>query len=291
MTGKLDRAKWGFLLPALIYLMILAIFPLIWALGLSFTRWEALSQALPRWIGLKNYQYFLFQNPRFWHDLGFTLEYVVSAVVIELSLGTGLALLLSQQFRGKNFFRVIYVMPMASPPIAIAFLWRMILNPDTGILNSAIRAIGLHGVKWTTSTTIAPIAIIMVDIWEWTPFMFLAVLAALQTVSKELYESAVVDGAGAWQMFKSITLPIIMPIVITITIIRSIDAFKLYALVFGITSAGPGGATESLSFYIYQIGITWFNLGQASAVSWLFLIVMITLAMVLISRFRRDTLS
>jgi multiple sugar transport system permease protein len=114
-------------------------------------------------------------------------------------------------------------------------------------------------------------------------------LAALQTVPKELYESAIVDGAGSWEMFKRITLPIIAPVIVTITIIRSIDAFKLYALVFGITSAGPGGATESLSYYIYQIGITWFNLGQASAVSWLFLIVMITLALILISRFRRDS--
>jgi len=283
-----DRVKWAFLLPALVYLMLLAIFPLIWTLTLSFTRWNANTMARPQFIGLENFRYFLFEDPRFWFDLRFTAMYVAVAVSVELVLGLLLASLLSQSFRGKNFFRVIFLIPMACPPIAVAFLWRMMLHPDIGVINSMLQGIGLRAVKWTTSAAVAPFTIMMVDIWEWTPFMFLALLAALQSLPTELYQSAAVDGATSWQMFRGITLPLITPMIITVSLIRAIDAFKLFELVFGITGAGPGGATESLSYYVYLIGMKWFKLGRGSAISWLFVILLIGLALILISRFRRE---
>ena len=283
-----DRVKWAFLLPALVYLMLLAIFPLVWTLTLSLTRWNANTMERPEFIGLGNFKYFLFEDPRFWHDLRFTAMYVGIAVSVELLLGLLLASLLSQSFRGKNFFRVIFLIPMACPPIAVAFLWRMMLHPDIGVINAMLQTVGLGAVKWTTSAAVAPFTIIMVDIWEWTPFMFLALLAALQALPTELYQSAAVDGATSWQMFGSITLPLITPMIITVSLIRAIDAFKLFELVFGITGAGPGGATESLSYYVYLIGMKWFKLGRGSAISWLFVIVLIGLALVLISRFRRE---
>jgi multiple sugar transport system permease protein len=283
-----DRVKWAFLLPALVYLMLLAIFPLVWTLTLSLTRWNANTMERPEFIGLGNFRYFLFEDPRFWHDLRFTAMYVGIAVSVELLLGLLLASLLSQSFRGKNFFRVIFLIPMACPPIAVAFLWRMMLHPDIGVINSALQAIGLGAVKWTTSPAVAPFTIIMVDIWEWTPFMFLALLAALQALPTELYQSAAVDGATSWQMFRGITLPLITPMIITVSLIRAIDAFKLFELVFGITGAGPGGATESLSYYVYLIGMKWFKLGRGSAISWLFVVVLIGLALILISRFRKE---
>jgi multiple sugar transport system permease protein len=278
--------KWAFLLPALAYLMLMAILPLVWTLTLSFTRWHANVMPSPEWIGLANYKFFLFQDPRFWHDLGFTSMYVGISVTGELVLGLIFASLLSQKFRGKTFFRVVYLIPMACPPIAVAFLWRMMLHPDIGVINSFLKLIGLSGVKWTTSPKVAPFTIIMVDIWEWTPFMFLALLAAFQSLPQELYQAAAVDGANSWQMFLYLTLPIITPVIVTISLIRAIDAFRIFELVFGITGAGPGGATESLSFYIYLIGMKWFKLGQGSAISWLFLIVLLIFAIILISRFK-----
>lgn len=286
-----QTAKWAFLLPALLYLMLLAIFPLIWTLTLSFTRWHANTMARPRWIGLENFRFFLFEDPRFWHDLGFTALYVGVSVTVELLLGLTLASLLSRSFRSRTFFRVVFLIPMACPPIAVAFLWRMMLHPDIGVINSILQGIGLLPVRWTTSAAIAPFTIMMVDIWEWTPFMFLAMLAALQALPPELFESAGVDGASAWQMFRGITLPLITPVIVTIALIRAIDAFKLFELVFGITGAGPGSATESLSYYVYLIGMKWFKLGQGSAVSWLFLFVLIVLALVLISRFKKEARS
>ncbi|RKX99721.1 MAG: hypothetical protein DRP54_06720 [Spirochaetes bacterium] len=284
--GK-KNIKWFFLLPALAYLIIMAILPLVWTLTLSFTRWHANVMPKPKWVGLGNFKYFLFEDPRFWHDLGFTCMYVGISVTVELIIGLILATLLSQRFKGKNFFRVLYLIPMACPPIAVAFLWRMMLHPDIGVINSILTSIGLRAVKWTTSPKVAPFTIIMVDIWEWTPFMFLALLAAFQSLPTELYQAAAVDGASSWQMFVYITLPLITPVIVTISLIRAIDAFKLFELVFGITGAGPGSATESLSYYVYLIGMKWFKLGRGSAVSWLFLAVLLILAMLLISRFKK----
>ena len=281
------NVKWAFLLPALVYLMLMAILPLVWTLSLSLTKWHANIMPRPEWVGLDNYKYFLFENPRFWHALGFTSMYVGISVTGELILGLILAFLLSHKFKGRNFFRVIYLIPMACPPIAVAFLWRMMLHPDIGVINTMLKFIGLSAVKWTTSANMAPFTIIMVDIWEWTPFMFLALLAAFQSLPIELYQAAAVDGADSWQMFINITLPLITPVIVTISLIRAIDAFKLFELVVGITGAGPGSSTESLSFYIYVIGMKWFKLGRGSAASWLFLIILLILALVLISRFKK----
>lgn len=291
MLIKLDKRqsiKWAFLLPALGYLALMAILPLVWTLTLSLMKWHANTMPTPKWVGLDNFKYFLFENPRFWADLRFTAMYVGIGVTVELALGLVLAALLSQRFYGKNFFRVVYLIPMACPPIAVAFLWRMMLHPDIGVFNSILKLIGLQGVKWTTDVRIAPFTIIMVDVWEWTPFMFLALLAAFQSLPMELYQAAAVDGANGWQMFTHITLPLITPVIVTISLIRAIDAFKLFELVFGITGGGPGGSTESLSYYAYLIGMKWFKLGRGSSISWIFVVILLLLAIALISRFKKS---
>ena len=286
--NKKDSIKWAFLLPALGYLALMAILPLVWTLTLSLMKWHANTMPTPKWVGLDNFKYFLFENPRFWADLRFTAMYVGIGVTVELALGLVLAALLSQRFYGKNFFRVVYLIPMACPPIAVAFLWRMMLHPDIGVFNSILKLIGLQGVKWTTDIRIAPFTIIMVDVWEWTPFMFLALLAAFQSLPMELYQAAAVDGANSWQMFTHITLPLITPVIVTISLIRAIDAFKLFELVFGITGGGPGGSTESLSYYAYLIGMKWFKLGRGSSISWIFLVILLLLAITLITRFKKS---
>jgi multiple sugar transport system permease protein len=291
MPIKLDKRqsiKWAFLLPALGYLALMAILPLVWTLTLSLMKWHANTMPTPKWVGLDNYKFFLFEDARFWNALRFTAMYVGIGVTVELALGLVLAALLSQRFYGKNFFRVVYLIPMACPPIAVAFLWRMMLHPDIGVFNSILKLIGLQGVKWTTDVRIAPFTIIMVDVWEWTPFMFLALLAAFQSLPMELYQAAAVDGANGWQMFTHITLPLITPVIVTISLIRAIDAFKLFELVFGITGGGPGGATESLSYYAYLIGMKWFKLGRGSSISWIFVVILLLLAIALITRFKKS---
>jgi multiple sugar transport system permease protein len=287
MSRRRDAVKWGFLLPALAYLMIMAIFPLVWSLALSFTKWLGTIMERPEWAGLRNYYTILFTDKRFWHDLGFTVRFAAMAVALELGIGLGLAHLLHDRVRGRNIFRVLFLIPMACPPIAVAFLWKMMLHPDIGIINTILKTIGIAKVKWTTSVIVAPFTIVMVDVWEWTPFMFLSLLAAYQALPQEIYQSAAVDGASRGQTFRKITLPLITPIIVTIVLIRIIDAFKLFELVFAITSAGPANATEALSYYIYQVGIKWFDLGKGAAMSWIFLLILVGISQVLLSRFRR----
>jgi multiple sugar transport system permease protein len=279
--------KWGFLLPCLAFMMLMAVFPLVWSLSLSFTKWLGTIMARPQWNGLKNFRDILFNDPRFWADFLFTIRFVALAVLLELSIGLGLAHLLHEPFRGRGFFRVLFLIPMACPPIAVAFIWKMMVHPDVGVINSMITSVGLARVKWTTSTVVAPFTIVMVDVWEWTPFMFLALLAAYQALPEEIYQAAAVDGASKGQMFRRITLPLISPLILTISLIRIIDAFKLFELVFGITSAGPANSTEALSFYIYLTGIKWFDLGKGAAMSWIFLLILLSISMFLLSRFRR----
>lgn len=289
MSRRRDLVKWGFLLPCLAYLMGMAIFPLVWSLALSFTKWLGTIMEHPQWTGLTNFHTILFTDARFWHDLWFTVRFAAMAVALELAIGLGMAHLLHDNFRGRNFFRVLFLIPMACPPIAVAFLWKMMLHPDIGIINTALHAIGIARVKWTTSVIVAPFTIVMVDVWEWTPFMFLSLLAAYQALPEEIYQSAAVDGASRGQMFRKITLPLIAPIIVTIVLIRIIDAFKLFELVFGITSAGPANATEALSYYIYQTGIKWFDLGKGAAMSWIFLLILMAISQILLSRFRERT--
>lgn len=282
-----ELVKWGFLLPCLVFMMLMAVFPLGWSLSLSFTKWLGTIMAKPQWHGLNNFRDIIFSDPRFWADLGFTMRFVAMAVALELGIGLGLAHLLHEPFRGYRFFRVLFLIPMACPPIAVAFIWKMMVHPDVGIINSMISAVGLAKVKWTTSTIVAPFTIVMVDVWEWTPFMFLALLAAYQALPEEVYQAAAIDGASKGQMFRRITLPLISPLILTIVLIRTIDAFKLFELVFGITSAGPANSTEALSYYIYLTGIKWFNLGKGAAMSWVFLIILLSISMFLLSRFRK----
>jgi multiple sugar transport system permease protein len=289
MSRRRDAVKWGFLLPCLAYMMTMAIFPLVWSLSLSFTKWLGTIMERPEWTGLTNFRTILFTDKRFWKDLWFTVRFAVMAVGLELGIGLGLAHLLHENFRGRNFFRVLFLIPLACPPIAVAFLWKIMLHPDIGIINTALQVIGIAKVKWTTSVIVAPFTIVMVDVWEWTPFMFLSLLAAYQALPAEIYQSAAVDGASRGQIFRKITLPLITPIIVTIVLIRIIDAFKLFELVFGITSGGPANATEALAFYIYQTGIKWFDLGKGAAMSWIFLLILMGISQILLSRFRERT--
>ena len=282
-----DIIKWFFLLPCLAYLIVMAIFPLTWSLRLSFTKWLATIMENPEWTGITNFRDILFKDPRFWSAFWFTVRFVFLTVVIQLGIGLGLAHLLHNNFRGRNFFRVLFLIPMACPPIAVAFLWKMMLHPDIGIINTALQTIGLAKVKWTTSVVVAPFTIVMVDVWEWTPFMFLVLFAAFQALPVEIYDAAAVDGASNFQVFRKITFPLVAPIIVTIVLIRIIDAFKLFELIFGITSAGPANATEALSFYVYLTGIKWMNLGKGSAMSWIFLLIVLGISLILLSRLRK----
>jgi len=261
--------KWYFILPAIIFFIIMIIFPMIWALRLSFFNWHAILGPKMNFIGLGNF-YDILKDERFWEDLAFTLFYVGMVVIIELFLGLGLASLLNRKFRFRNFFRIIYLLPIL------------------GVINKLLVAVGLPLVKWTTDPGIARISLVIVDVWQWTPFMLLALLAALQSMPQEIYDAAVVDGASPGQTFLHITLPLLSPIITTLILLRAIDAFKLFEYTYGITGGGPAGKTESLSYYIYLRGLSYFDMGYASALSWVFLLIVLGICLFVLKIMRRE---
>ncbi len=268
--------------------MAMAVFPLIWSLTLSFHRWKAATAAPRVFVGFENFWNIFFRDPRFWNSLRFTALYVALVVSIELTLGLLLAYILSERIRFRNFFRVLFLLPMAAPPIAVAFMWRMLLNPDAGIIVKILNALGVNMVRWLTDARFTPFVLMAVDIWEWTPFMFLGLLAAMQSLPISLYDAAQVDGASRGQIFWFVTFPLLLPIMVTLVLLRAIDAFKLFELVFGITGGGPGTSTESLSYYIYTVGFQYFDLGYACALSWVFLCIVLIMANFLLQRLRKE---
>ncbi len=282
---------WLFILPTIIFLLIMTIFPLIWSLGLAFCSWKLAKGGIeshPEFIGLGNFLEAINGDKRYWNAMGYTWMYTAVAVTVEFLLGLGLAILLSfKDFRGRKFFRVVYLVPMACPPLGVAFMWRLLFHEDVGILNRILTAMGLGRIRWMTDPWTARFALIMVDVWQWTPFMFLALLAALQSLPVEPYEAALIDGASRWQILRYITLPMLKPVITTILLLRTIDCLRLFDYIYGITRGGPGLSTESASYYIYLVGLSYFDFGYSSALSYILLIMMLALSMVLILRLRR----
>jgi multiple sugar transport system permease protein len=277
---------WMFLSPTMILLLLIAIFPLIWSLYLSFTRYSVIkdSDTGPVWIGLQNYAQLL-SSKDIWARFTTTANFVVPAVVIELLLGFALALLLNRNFKGRGALMTVMLIPMMLSPVVVALFWRFMLRADTGILNFFVRD-ALHlsekGVFWLTDLKVAMWSIVLVDVWMWTPFMMLISLAGLSAVPNYLYEAADVDRASAWFKFRHITLPIIAPLILIGVLFRIMDSYRVFDTVYALTGGGPGRATQVLSVYIYQLAFRDFDTGKGSALGYIMLIVIIALANLLI---------
>jgi len=265
------RMKYAMILPVLIFILSLAIFPLIFSILISLSQWTPGTGGL-RFVGLKNF-IDMVKDPRFTHAFGLSFLYVGSVVGIELGLGIFLAMILQKDVVGKNFFRVTYMLPMLLSPVAISYVWKMILDYNRGPLNYFLGWFGIAPVEWLGKGGTALLSLILVDIWQWTPFMIFTILAAFESISEELYEAALVDGASHAHVFFHITLPVAFPVIITVVLLRVIDAFKVFDTVYVLTGGGPGTATETLNFYIYLKGFRSFNLGYGTAMSWVQLVI------------------
>src|SRR5215510_5834756 len=280
------RLAWLFLSPTMILLLLIAIFPLIWSLYLSFTKYSGIQDATtgPQWVGLQNDAQIL-SDKDIWNRFTLTAGFVVPAVGIELVLGFALALLLNRNFKGRGGLMTLMLVPMMLSPVVVALFWYFMMRADTGILNYFIRD-ALHlsekGIFWLTNLRVAMWSVVLVDVWMWTPFMMLISLAGLSAVPKYLYEAADVDRASAWFKFRHITLPIIAPLILIGVLFRTMDAYKLFDTVYVLTGGGPGRSTQVLSVYLYQLAFREFNTGKGSALGYIMLIVIIALANLLI---------
>ncbi len=273
----------SFLTPTMLLLLFISIFPLVWSLYLSFTDWSVIKDAntAPQWIGTANYLELLTDN-RTWQRFVVTGQFVVPAVVIELLLGFGIALLLNRKFTGRGAIMTLLLIPMMLSPIVVALFWRFMMQGD-GVLNYyVVNLFGLEPILWLSDRYVAPWSLVIVDVWMWTPFMMLISLAGLSAVPNYLYEAAAVDRAGTWFRFRHITLPMVMPLLLIAIIFRTMDAYKLFDQAVVLTGGGPGRFTQTASMYLYDVAFGQFNTGEGSALGYIMLIVITALANLLI---------
>lgn len=288
LAGRQRRDGWLLVLPALILIIALSVYPLIYSLWLAFHQWDLQTPGHPL-IWLDNFRMAL-QDDRMWSALRNTGLIVVVGVGFEFLLGLGLALLLVDSPILKRFVLPIFILPVMMVPIVVGLAWRMMWDNQFGAVNAAIRFFFGNDVNiiWLGQTDTAIIAMIVTQVWQWTPFMFIILLAALSSVNPELLEAAVLDGANWWHSLIDITLPSIRHIIAVALLFRGLDAFKIFDLVYMFTRGGPGTSTETVSWYIYQLGFQFFRMGYASAISYLILIMLSIVATLYVARFVRE---
>lgn len=270
-----------FVLPATLTLLAITIFPLIYELRLSFMSWELAVGAEAKFIGLKNFATILTKDMRFWSSLKVTSVFMTIGVAVQLILGTGIALLLNRMGRLRTLLVSLFLISVMIAPVVAGFQFRMIYHDQFGPLNYVIEVLTFgrwRGKAWIADPKVALFAILMVDVWQWTPFLMLIVLAGLQSIPVEMYEAAEVDGASFWQRFWRIVLPQLLPVIVIGILIRVMDTFKLFDIIYLVTGGGPGNITETISFYTYKQGFKFFSLGYTAAMAFLQLIVIILIS-------------
>jgi multiple sugar transport system permease protein len=270
-----------FLLPAVVFLAFTSVYPLARTLWLSFHTWFMNQpNTNPQWVGLGEYQATLADQVFRTSALN-TAIFGVGTVAAELVLGLALALALTSGGGGIRIARSILLVPMIMTPVVVGVLWR-ILFFDKGLVNYLLSLVGLGPVYWFVEPSWAFAGVMLVDIWMWTPFVMIVLTAALATLPGEPFRAAQIDGASRWQVFRYLTLPMLMPVLLVTALLRFMDAIKVFDTIYVLTSGGPGYATEMLSSFIYKQGLRYFNIGGAAAASWMFLLVIVAIAVVMI---------
>lgn len=284
---------WVLMAPTLIILFAIGIYPFLYALNMASQNIILSKPYLPRFnVGLYNY-HSVIQDPEFWHALRTTIIFTVQAVFIQFWLGLGLALLFQRAIRGMSIFRIFILIPMILPPLVAALVWRYMFFPGTGLMTyysgKLGELLGFDPIPFLSDPDIALQTLIFVDVWEWTPFMFLMLAAGLAQIPRQPYEAAEIDGASAWRVFWTITMPLLRPAILIAVVIRTMDAFRTYELIVVMTRGGPGNATTTLNVLLTKTGLEFFDASRAAAISLLMMMVIIVMSFVFIRVFRSKT--
>lgn len=276
------------MIPGMVFLIVISIYPTLYSLNASIYRWNLAASARRSLTGFRNYE-LLLTDPSFWHSVVVTLAYVAFAVALELALGLALALLFFRRFPGDHFLRALLILPMVVAPVVVGLLWRYMLNPQFGIVNYVMTLFGMPRVDFLGDPALALPTLIVIDVWQWTPFTFLILLAALQGVPEEVIEAARIDGARSKRILFDHILPMIRYPIAVALVLRLLDAFRVYDIVYMTTRGGPIDATETMSWQIYDLGFKSFDIGYAAAYSWLMLILVVAVSTVALKILFRRT--
>jgi multiple sugar transport system permease protein len=283
---KKSRARYFFLMPGVVWILAFTVFPLLFSLYLSFTnaRMRNINKGWD-YIGFENYGEF-FTDLRIGETIVTSIFMTFGSLIVTLLLGTFMAWLFNHDLPALRFFRSVVTMPLFAAPIALGFMGLILFNENDGAINSMIRGLGGEGVRWFTQPWSARTAVLLVDAWQWTPFVFVIVLAAMQSISKELYEAARLDTASSWILFRKITFPMIAPALGTVALLRLVETFKILDIPLSMLGGGPGASTQTYSFYIYMTGLRDFDLGYASALAYYLVILSLIISTIYFWRIR-----
>lgn len=273
---------WLYLAPALLVMITMTVYPFVYTVILSLSRWNLTFARPQTFIGLANYQAIL-ASADFWASAGRTFCYVGGCVTSEFVLGILIAFLLDTQFIGRSLVRTLILLPMVMAPVVAGLIWRFIFNDQSGLANNIINLFGLSSRAWLVDPQLAFFAVVVGDVWQWTPFIVLITLAGLQAVPREFIDAARVDGASWFQIQRFIALPMIRTVLVTGLLIRLIDAFRNVDQIFVMTYGGPGVATSVLGFYTYLKGFKFFDMGYTAALGIIMLFIISVLAQLIIS--------
>ena len=277
--ARRHRSYYYFALPALFVVGIVIIFPWLFTVWMSAFDWKIGSVA--HYVGLDNYAK-LITNQRFVESIVHTFYFTLLAVVVPLVLGLAAALIFHREFPFRGLLRGVFTMPMMATPVAVALVWTMMFHPQQGVLNYLLSLVGLPPSLWVYSPTWVIPSLVLVEIWHWTPLVMLIVLGGLAALPTEPYESARIDGASEWQLFRYITLPLVAPFLVVAAVIRTIDALKAFDTIYVISQGGPGTASETINLYLYLQAFAFYNVGNASAVVVVFFTMILALALLLL---------
>lgn len=278
-----ERHAWKlFILPALILSLVVGIGPLLYSLYISTFQYNmAKSTVSFKFIGLDNFLTLL-KSGDFWNSIGLTVLFVIIVVTVEIVLGTLLALLLVGDIKGKSIFRSIFLVPMIISPLVVGLIGRFIFEDSVGIVNNILRLINIPTIIWYGDSRFALMTMILLDIWEWTPFVFLIILAGIMAIPNDFYDAAKVEGASPFGELFRITIPTLKGVYLLAILIRLIDSFREFDKIYIMTTGGPANATNLLAIYNYRIAFKEFNIGLGSALSIIILIIMVLLGSFLV---------
>ena len=273
--------KWLLLAPTLIVVAAMAAFPLGYSLVLSFRQWKLAQSNTPGdFIGLQNYTNLLSDDPEFWDSVRVTLVFVGADVLVTLAIALSVALLLRKKGRVNSLARVLLMLPFVMSPALIGISFRFFLNPEYGAFQAVLATAipWFAGKVWLADSTLSMIAVVASDVWHWAPYMTLVMLGGLASIPAETQESAKIDGASSWAVFRDITLPQLKPVIGIILLLKTVFALKAFDTIYTLSSGGPGTSTQTLAYFVYQTAFNYYDMGYAAAAAYVLTAVLMVLA-------------
>jgi multiple sugar transport system permease protein len=275
------------LLPSVLFLLAMTIFPTIYSLWMSFQQYNLSRPDLAHFVGLRNYSNLL-TDDIFWKAVRVTLVFSLSVLAIEFVLGFFIANLFDRERKGMNLLRTLFIIPVFASPVAMGLTFRYMYQPGYGLINWVLEGVGLPRINWLASPQWAMPAVIIVDVWQWTPFIALILLAGMQSISPEITEAAELDGLSRFQYLWRIVLPLLTPVIVVVGLIRLIDALKTFDLIYIVTRGGPGTATYTLPLHAYATGFASFLMGPSAAIAWVVVIIVNIFAVIFLRLLSRE---